>query len=110
MTDVQQARPSALGALLTRELRVGRRIGGAVSMGVVFFLCLVDGDAVCRWAGSGPAGTDRPGDPVDGRIAATLLGLDSLFQGDAEDGSLDLLFDSEIPLELMVLIKCRRTG
>jgi heme exporter protein B len=36
---------------------------------------------------------------------ATLLGLDRLFQADAEDGSLDLLMMSQTPLELIVLVK-----
>jgi heme exporter protein B len=39
-------------------------------------------------------------------LLATLLGLDRLFQADAEDGSLDLFLMSETPLELIVLVKC----
>ena len=35
-----------------------------------------------------------------------MLGLDRLFQADAEDGSLDLFLLSETPLELIVLVKC----
>ena len=103
MTESQQARPSALGALLTRELRVGRRIGGAVSMGVVFFLCLV---TVTPFAvGPDQALLARIGPAIlwIAALLATLLGLDRLFQADAEDGSLDLFLTSETPLELIVL-------
>lgn len=41
-----------------------------------------------------------------GALLATLLGLDRLFQADAEDGSLDLLRLGAQPLELIVLVKC----
>jgi heme exporter protein B len=38
-------------------------------------------------------------------VLATLLGLDRLFQADEEDGSLDLMLASPLPLELVVLAK-----
>jgi heme exporter protein B len=38
-------------------------------------------------------------------VLATLIGLDRLFQADEEDGSLDLLRSSPLPLELIVLGK-----
>jgi heme exporter protein B len=38
-------------------------------------------------------------------VLATLIGLDRLFQADEEDGSLDLLRQSLLPLELVVLAK-----
>jgi heme exporter protein B len=106
MSTKPQAGSSALGALLTRELRVGRRIGGAVSMGVVFFLCLV---TVTPFAvGPDQALLARIGPAIlwIAALLATLLGLDRLFQADAEDGSLDLFLTSETPLELVVLVKC----
>lgn len=101
-----QARPSPLLALLVRDLRIGRRIGGAVSMGVVFFLCLV---TVTPFAvGPDQALLARIGPAIlwIAALLATLLGLDRLFQGDADDGSLDLFLMSETPLELIVLVKC----
>jgi heme exporter protein B len=39
-------------------------------------------------------------------LLSTLLGLDRLFQADAEDGSLDLLVNSTLPLEMVVIVKC----
>src|SRR5690606_29818325 len=38
-------------------------------------------------------------------LLATLLGLDRLFQSDFEDGSLDLLTMTAMPLTLVVLVK-----
>ncbi len=97
---------SRLAALLLRELRIGRRIGGAASMGVVFFLCLVTitpfaiGPDLTLLARIGPAIL------WIAALLATLLGLDRLFQADHDDGSLDLFFIGEAPLELIVLVKC----
>ena len=39
-------------------------------------------------------------------LLATLLGLDRLFQADHEDGSLDILVNGLLPLEIAVLVKC----
>jgi heme exporter protein B len=102
-----ESRPrSGLAALMLRELRIGRRIGGGASMGVVFFLCLV---AITPFA-IGPdmalLGRIAPAILWIAALLATLLGLDRLFQADREDGSLDLLLMSETPLELIVLTKC----
>jgi len=41
-----------------------------------------------------------------GVVLASLLSLDRLFQADYEDGSLDLLFLSPLPLPALVLAKC----
>ena len=93
-------------ALFVRECRVARRIGGAASVGVVFFSILV---AVLPFA----LGPDldllaRLGPAIlwIAALLATLLGLDRLFQADHDDGSLDLLINGSLPLEVVVLIKC----
>ena len=39
-------------------------------------------------------------------LLATLLGLDRLFQADHDDGSLDVMINAALPLELVVLVKC----
>jgi heme exporter protein B len=105
MSEEPQTQPGPLWALLQRDLRIGRRIGGAVSMGVVFFLCLV---TITPFA-IGPDQTllarIAPAILWIAALLATLLGLDRLFQADAEDGSLDLFLMSETPLELIVLVK-----
>ena len=93
-------------ALFVREWRIARRIGGGASVGVVFFLILV---AVVPFA----LGPDLnllallgPAILWIAALLATLLGLDRLFQADHEDGSLDLLINGSLPLEVAVLIKC----
>ncbi len=93
-------------ALFVREWRIARRIGGGASVGAVFFLILV---AVMPFA----LGPDlnllaRIGPAIlwIGALLSTLLGLDRLFQADHEDGSLDILVNGSLPLELAVLIKC----
>jgi heme exporter protein B len=97
---------SPLKALFAREWRIGRRVGGTGSMGVVFFLILVSiipfavGPDLVLLARIGPALL------WIAALLATLLGLDRLFQGDDDDGSLDLLLMSGIPLEAIVLVKC----
>src|ERR1700677_4377532 len=97
---------SDLATLMLRELRIGRRIGGGASMGVGFFLCLV---AITPFA-IGPdltlLGRIAPAILWIAALLATLLGLDRLFQADREDGSLDLLLNGSLPLEVAVLIKC----
>ena len=93
-------------ALFVREWRISSRIGGGASVGVVFFLILV---AVIPFA----LGPDlnllaRLGPAIlwIAALLATLLGLDRLFQADHDDGSLDLLINGSLPLEVAVLIKC----
>ncbi len=93
-------------ALFWREIRIARRIGGGATMGLVFFLILVTivpfaiGPDLKLLAQIGPAIL------WIAALLATLLGLDRLFQADADDGSLDLLGMTGLPLELVVLAKC----
>jgi len=95
-----------IAALFVRELRIARRIGGGAAIGVTFFLILV---AIMPFA----IGPDlnllaRIGPAIlwIAALLSTLLGLDRLFQADDEDGSLDLLANSGLPLEIVVLVKC----
>jgi heme exporter protein B len=101
-----EPRSSPLAALFRRELRIGQRIGGGASLGVVFFLMLV---ALTPFA-VGPdlnlLGRIAPAILWISALLATLLGLDRLFQADHEDGSLDLIMTSRASLELVVLTKC----
>jgi heme exporter protein B len=96
----------AARALFAREWRIARRVGGGASIGVAFFLILVTimpfalGPDLALLARLGPAIL------WIAALLATLLGLDRLFQGDADDGSLDVLVNAKLPLELVVLVKC----
>jgi heme exporter protein B len=94
-----------LAALFLRELRVAFRVGGGGVMGLVFFLMLV---TVVPFAiGPDLNLLSRIGPAILWIAAAlaTLLGLDRLFQGDVEDGSMDLILMGDAPLELVVVVK-----
>jgi heme exporter protein B len=82
-----------LAAIAGQTARLSLR-GGALT-GLVFFLAVV---TIIPF-GVGPAML------WIGALLATLLGLDRLFQDDRDDGSLDLIALSNLPLELVVLAK-----
>jgi heme exporter protein B len=92
-------------ALVARDLKLAGRIGGSGWLGLMFFLMIV---ALVPFA----LGPDlnlltRIGPAILwlAAVLATLIGLDRLFQGDEEDGSLDLLRTAPAPLEILVLAK-----
>jgi heme exporter protein B len=97
---------TALLGLFRRDFRLALRQGGDTALVLGFFILAV----VLFPFGVGP----EP--EVLTRIAAgilwvaallaALLSLDRLFQTDYEDGGLDLIVLSPVPLELAVLAKC----
>lgn len=92
-------------ALLVRDLRLAFRAGGGFGLGLGFFLIL----AVLVPLGVGPdpqvLGVIAPGILWVGALLACLLSLDRIFALDHEDGSLELLATSPIPLEGVVAMK-----
>lgn len=92
-------------AILKRDLAVARRAGGGGELALVFFLTLVVlvpfalGPDLNLLSRIGPAILWL------GALLSVLIGLDRLFQSDEEDGSLDLIRASVLPLELAVLAK-----
>ena len=92
-------------ALLRRDLTRAVRAGGGFGLGVAFFLIL------CARVpfGVGPDTTAlqpiAPGILWLGALLACLLSLDRIFALDHEDGSLDLLATSPLPLEGAVAVK-----
>ena len=92
-------------ALLIRDLRLAIRAGGGFGLGLVFFLMV----AVLVPLGVGPEvqvlRRIAPGVLWVGALLACLLTLDRLFALDFEDGSLDLLATSPIPMEGVVAVK-----
>lgn len=92
-------------AILKRDLAVAGRAGGGGELALVFFLTLVVlvpfalGPDLNLLSRIGPAILWL------GALLSVLIGLDRLFQGDEEDGSLDLIRASALPLELAVLAK-----
>jgi heme exporter protein B len=96
---------AAFGAIARQTARLSLRNGGAL-VGLVFFLAVI----VVVPFGVGPdlklLARIGPAMLWIAALLATLLGLDRLFRDDREDGSLDLLMLSDMPLELTVLAKC----
>jgi heme exporter protein B len=96
---------ASLKAVFLRDLRLAIRIGGGAMVGVVFFLAVVTivpfgvGPDMNLLARIGPAIL------WIGALLATLLGLDRLFQADADDGSLDLMLMAPAPLPLVIAAK-----
>jgi len=97
---------SAVSALFVREWRVARRIGGGASVGAVFFLILVSTMPFALGPDLKLLGRLGPAILWIAALLSTLLGLDRLFQADAEDGSLEGLALASLPLEMIVLVKC----
>ena len=91
--------------LLTRDIRLAARSGGGAALALSFFALVAtlmplgvgaDLRLLARIAG---------GVLWVGAVLAALLSLDRLFQGDFEDGSLELIALSPLPLELTALAK-----
>jgi heme exporter protein B len=96
---------TALSALFLRDLRLAVRAGGGALIGVLFFLIVV---TLMPFAiGPDLALLTRIGPAILwlGALLATLLGLDRLIAMDQEDGSLDLILTSRVPLELALAAK-----
>lgn len=96
---------AAFLAILRRDLVLATRVGGGGGLGLMFYLMLVT--LVPFALGPDLMLLQRIGPAILwlGAVLATLIGLDRLFQADAEDGSLDLMAASPLPLELVVLAK-----
>lgn len=91
--------------LLLRDLRLAGRSGGSAALALAFFALVAtlvplgvgaDLNLLARVAG---------GVLWVGAVLAALLSLDRLFQGDYDDGSLELIALSPLPLELTSLAK-----
>lgn len=95
----------AVLTLIWRDIALALRLGGGGSIGLAFFVLSV----VLVPLGIGPeTGTlarIAPGVLWIAALLAALLSLDRLFQADHEDGSLDQLMLSPMPLEQVVLAK-----
>jgi len=91
--------------LLLRDIKLAARSGGGAALALSFFALVAtlmplgigaDLRLLARVAG---------GVLWVGAVLSALLSLDRLFQGDYEDGSLDLIALSPLPLELTALAK-----
>ena len=96
---------SAFYAVVAQTVVLSFRVGGGTLIGVLFFLSVL----VVVPFGVGPDLNllSRIGPALlwIGALLATLLGLDRLFQDDRDDGTLDQMMLSGLPVEAMVLGK-----
>jgi heme exporter protein B len=97
---------AAFVGLFRRDLRLALRQGGDTGLVLGFFVLAV----ILFPFGVGPevAILRRIGAGIIwvAALLAALLSLDRLFEGDYQDGGLDLLALSSLPLEFAVLAKC----
>ena len=92
-------------ALFRRDLALAIRAGGGFGLSLAFFLIF----ATLVPFGVGPAtnilNIIAPGVLWLGALLACLLSLDRIFQLDWEDGTLDLIATSPVPLEGLAAMK-----
>lgn len=92
-------------ALLWHDVLMGFRSSGGAALSAAFFALII----ILTPLGLGPdtnnLKTVAPGLFWIAALLATLLGLERVIQPDTEDGTLDLLRLSPLPLELVALAK-----
>jgi heme exporter protein B len=91
--------------LLSRDIRLAARSGGSAALALSFFALVAT--LVPLGVGADLRLLSRVAGGVlwVAAVLSALLSLDRLFQGDFEDGSLDLIALSPLPLELTALAK-----
>lgn len=92
-------------ALLKRDLMLAFRSGGGFGLSLAFFLIVVMFVPFGIGPESAMLAKIAPGILWIGALLACLLSLDRIFQLDYEDGSLDLLATSPLPMEGVVAMK-----
>ncbi|MFQ5439159.1 MAG: heme exporter protein CcmB [Paracoccaceae bacterium] len=92
-------------ALLWRDLSLAFRSGGGFGLSLAFFLIVTMFVPFGVGPDSATLSVIAPGILWIGALLACLLSLDRIFQLDFEDGTLDLLATSPLPLEGVVAMK-----
>ena len=92
-------------ALLKRDLKLAFRSGGGAAIALLFYFAVIISMPFA--IGPDPILLSTIGGATlwIGALLASLLGLERLFQSDAEDGSLDQMLISSVPLAGQVFIK-----
>ena len=96
---------SMIYSIFLRDLKLTARAGGGAFLGLIFYLIVITiipfgiGPNLKLLAQIGPAMI------WIGVLLSTLLSLDRMFLADHQDGSLDLMKMSSVPMELIVLVK-----
>ena len=92
-------------ALLIRDLRLALRSGGGAATALLFYLAVVVAMPFAVGPNAQLLATIGGATLWIGALLAGLLGLERLFQIDREDGSLDQMVLSAVPLPGQVLVK-----
>ena len=92
-------------ALIFRDLRIAIRAGGGLGLSLAFFFILVVFFPFAIGPNLDLLSKVAPGILWVGALLACLLSLERIFALDFEDGTLDLLVTSPIPLEGVVISK-----
>ena len=92
-------------ALLVRDLRLALRSGGSAAIALLFFLAVVVAMPFAVGPNASLLATIGGATLWIGALLAGLLGLERLFQIDGEDGSLDQMILSPVPLPAQVFVK-----
>lgn len=96
---------AAFRSLLLRDLRLAARSGGSAALALAFFALMATLVPLGIGADLGLLARVAAGVLWVGAVLAALLSLDRLFQGDFDDGSLDLIALSPLSLEQVALAK-----
>jgi heme exporter protein B len=96
---------SPFATLLLRDVKLAARSGGSAALALSFFALVATLMPLGIGADLALLARVAAGVLWVGAVLAALLSLDRLFQGDYEDGSLDLIALAPLPLELTALAK-----
>ena len=91
--------------LFTRDIGLAVRSGGGFGLALIFFLIVVVLIPFALGPDQSALALVAPGVLWLGALLACLLSLDRIFGLDYEDGSLDLLATSPLPLESVYIAK-----
>ena len=91
--------------LFTRDISLAVRSGGGFGLALIFFLIVVVLIPFALGPDQSALALVAPGVLWLGALLACLLSLDRIFGLDYEDGSLDLLATSPLPLESVYIVK-----
>ena len=91
--------------LLKRDLTLAFRTGSSLTLGIAFFLILLVIIPLSLEPSKKILITIAPGVFWVGVLLACLLSLDRIFQLDIEDGTLEVLSISPLPIEGTILAK-----
>ena len=95
----------AFASLLTRDLKLAARSGGSAALALAFFALMATLVPLGIGADLHLLAKVAAGVLWVGAVLAALLSLDRLYQGDFDDGSLDLIALSPLSLERVALAK-----